>query len=92
MARTRQARPDSGLGFQIYFLKIVRVVPSLLGSEQNSWALHAPQGELQPHLHPAEVPLSSEEGTTYKILSTFGQTPRPESGLDCLTCATFAHP
>jgi hypothetical protein len=70
MARTRQAGPDSGLGFQIHFLKTVRVVPSSLGSGQDLGALHALPGGLQIHLHPAEVPLSIEEGTTYNI-STF---------------------
>ena len=39
-------------------------------------------------------PLPSEEGTTQQhrntILRTFTRKPRPESGLDCLTCAIFA--
>ena len=36
------------------------------------------------------VPLPREYGTTQKVLRTFNRKPRPESGLDCLTCATFA--
>ena len=38
----------------------------------------------------AEVPLSSEMGTTCNVLSTVALEPRPESGRDCLICATFA--
>ena len=34
-------------------------------------------------------PLPSEQGTIEKVLSTFTREPRPESGLDCLICATF---
>ena len=32
MARGRQSRPDSGLGFQVDVLEIFEVVPSSLGS------------------------------------------------------------
>ena len=34
--------------------------------------------------------LSNEEGTPLKDLRAFTRKPRPESGLDCLTCAIFA--
>ena len=32
MAHVRQLRPDSGLGFQVNFLKVLYVVPAWLGS------------------------------------------------------------
>jgi hypothetical protein len=35
-------------------------------------------------------PLTSEEGKKCRNLRTFICKPRPESGLDCLTCAIFA--
>ena len=35
-------------------------------------------------------PLSSKEGTTYHVLTTFAQKPRPEYCADCLACAIFA--
>jgi len=35
-------------------------------------------------------PPASEDGTTYKVIRTFTRKPRPESGLDCLSCAKFA--
>ena len=34
--------------------------------------------------------LQREEGTTSNVPRTFTRKPRPESGLDCLTCSTFA--
>ena len=36
------------------------------------------------------VPLPGEEGTTQKVLRTCTWEPRPEFGLDCLTCASSA--
>jgi hypothetical protein len=36
------------------------------------------------------APLPSEMGTTQNAATTFALKPRPESGLDCLVCATFA--
>ena len=53
MARVRQSRPDSGLGFQAHVLKTLPVVPSSLESgmdtskfEQDTLVL----GDLQGHL------------------------------------------
>ena len=36
-----------------------------------------------------EVPLSSEKGTIQMVLGASIGEPRPESGRDCLICATF---
>jgi len=44
------------------------------------------RGEAQVRVNP----LPSEERTTQKLLRTFTRRSRPESGLDCLTCAMFA--
>ena len=46
-------------------------------------------GRVGEAIHPRE-PLPSEKGTTLNVLRTFPAKPRPESGLDCLMCATFA--
>ena len=38
----------------------------------------------------SSVETLSEEGTAQNVLRSFTYTPRPESGRDCLVCATFA--
>jgi hypothetical protein len=42
-----------------------------------------------PSLGRLAQPLLNAEGTRCKVLATFTRMPRPECGLDCLTCAEF---
>ena len=83
MAHVRQSRPDSGTGFQAKVLKTFQVAPSSLGS---GWS----KRYLLPAWSFLPTALPSKEGTLSDVLRTFAWRPRPESGLDFLTCATFA--
>ena len=100
MAQIRQSRPYSGLGVQVKVLKPFKWFPLCSEAEprsQRGLSVRAifddgADGGVVSPLHSQSTrrrPPPIEEGTTKQKLMTCTKTPRPESSLDYLICATF---
>jgi len=73
-------------------LELTGVRNVLYGLECVAWRGRSPRSRFRasPLLVKQLIPLPSEEGRTLNVFRTFASMPRPEYGLDCLICATFA--